>query len=136
MTPVYPLKFRFTVLPKLLKNGIIYWVEWYEKKIRKLSSFLIINDWNVSVPFGTPCIIEHIKLRTKRFIKGSLQQSYSTNPGARTSASSAIHRHKISEYTKFQFHKISNYAGSGIELAKSFLQNISEKRDTSVHSTD
>ena len=46
MTPVNPLKFRFTDLPKLLKNGIWYLIYWYEKSFRKLCSFLIINDWN------------------------------------------------------------------------------------------
>ena len=28
----------------------------WKKNFRKKSSFLFINDWNVPVPFGTPCI--------------------------------------------------------------------------------
>ena len=49
-----------------LKNGPWYWLKLYEKNFRKLSSFLIIGDWNVSVHFGTPVLCLHLTIRLKK----------------------------------------------------------------------
>ena len=55
LTPINPLKLRFTVLPKLLKMALYTNFSDMKKNFRKLSRFLIISDWNVSVSFGTLC---------------------------------------------------------------------------------
>ena len=56
--PVKPLKLSFRVLAKLLEKWhlILTLVTW-KKNLLKFSSFSIINDWNVSVPFGASCSI-------------------------------------------------------------------------------
>ena len=53
---VNPLRFRFSVLPKLQKKRSLDTDFIDTQKIRKLSSFSIVSVLNVSVPFGTPCI--------------------------------------------------------------------------------
>ena len=57
---VIPLKFRFTVLRKLSKKIALH-ADFSDMKKTFVSYpvFLVISDWNESVPFGTPCIYVH-----------------------------------------------------------------------------